>query len=237
MEIQMQEDPSPETKSHGRLPIGIVFLALFVVITALVVSKTSQQFDAAITLSINRIYAGSALNSFLVFATEYGREYFWIPIVAIMLLFGKRDTKTLAIELAILFIIGIAAGEAMKHIMFRPRPFNTVTGITTRVPRDTDSSYPSGHALIVSIGAIYALARFRRKGIASLLALEAIIVCYSRIYVGVHYLLDVVSGVFLGGAIVFLGLFLINGYLQKQVVFLTDLSEKILGRMHVPGAL
>jgi hypothetical protein len=40
--------------------------------------------------------------------------YFWIPVVPRMLLPGKPKTKLLAIELAILFVVRIVAGELSK---------------------------------------------------------------------------------------------------------------------------
>ena len=211
------------------LPAGLISLAVFLLITWLVIAGITQGPDGQLALFINNRSLGSIFGSLMILASVYGREYFWIPVVALMLLFGKRDTKVLAIELAALFILGIIAGEAMKHLMFRARPFETLTGqIITRVPTDTDSSYPSGHALIVSIGAIFALTRFRKKSIALLLALEAAVVCYSRVYVGMHYPLDVVSGIFLGSFIVFTGLFVLERNFRKVVDGLTDLVQKVL---------
>ncbi|MHB2036592.1 MAG: phosphatase PAP2 family protein [Nitrososphaerales archaeon] len=207
---------------------GVLFLLAFLSITFLTISKVTQGFDASFALSINNMILGSSLNSLMVLASEYGREYFWIPIVALMLLLGKRDTKLLAIELAALFVVGIIAGEVMKHAMFRARPYETVTGIITRVIPDTDSSYPSGHALIVSIGAIFSLIRFRRKSIALLLTMEAAIVCYSRVYVGMHYPLDVLGGICLGGFIVFTGSYVLEKYLKQVVSEVTNLAQKVL---------
>ena len=232
-------DPIPEdSKAVQKRPavpnrwllLGLILLAGFLIITGLVVSGVTQGFDAWLALFINNMAIGSSLNSLMVLASKYGREYFWIPVVGLMLLFGKRDTKMLAIELCVLFVAGIIAGEAMKHAMYRARPFETLTSIIRRVPVDTDSSYPSGHALIVSIGAIFSLAKFRRKSIALLMALEAAIVCYSRVYVGAHYPLDIVSGIFLGGFIVFAGTFVLerSSYLKRVVNAFTNFAQKML---------
>lgn len=225
----------------NKILAGLLFLAAFVVVTVLVITGLSQAFDTWLVLAINHAYLGPQLSSLLVIASEYGREYFWIPIVAVMLIFGKRDMKTLAIELAVLFVVGIIVGEAMKFAMYRPRPFDTLSGITTRVPMSTDSSYPSGHALIVSIGAIFALSAFvrsrRGRAVAGLLALEAALVMYSRVYVGVHYPLDVLGGLFLAGAIVFIGMYFLRGPLRRAVERLSEFADRLLGRLHVPAVL
>jgi membrane-associated phospholipid phosphatase len=79
--------------------------------------------------------------------------------------------------------------------MFEPRPF-MVLGIEPLVIGDTDSSYPSGHALIVGTGAYASLHLPLYLRIP--LLLEALLVSYGRIYVGLHWPLDVVAGWLLG---------------------------------------
>jgi membrane-associated phospholipid phosphatase len=215
---------------------GLFSIFVFAVISALVITNTTQSIDASLALALNSDQ-GTYLSNLMILSSEYGREYFWIPVVAIMFLFGRKDIKLLAIELAALFVVGIAAGEILKLVYFRPRPFQVVNGINLRVPIETDSSFPSGHALIVSIGAIFSLSKFTGKigkFIALLLTLEAGIVSYSRVYVGVHYPLDVVAGVFLGSAIVFLGVFVMEKYLAKVLNSAERVSSKILNVLRVP---
>jgi membrane-associated phospholipid phosphatase len=199
------------------LTLGIVSTLGFLVVSALVFSKATQAADAQLAIDVNHAFLGSALTTLMVAAAEYGREYFWIPVVAVMLTLGSRRTKQLAIELAILFIIGVVLGEVLKVTTFRPRPFEVISSIITRVPTDLDSSYPSGHALIVTIGAAFSVLTFRKKVVSLLFVLEAAIVCYARVYVGLHYPLDVVGGVLLGIGVVGLGLFLIEKYLGPSL--------------------
>ena len=184
--------------------VGLLCLLAFAIITALVVSGVSQSADLHAALLVNGYYLGSSGTSLMVLVTSYGREVVWGLLVIVMFLAGSKRTKLLAVELAALFIIGLLIGDFAKILVQRPRP-DLANGIVLRVPAEPDPSYPSGHALIVSIGAAFALARFRRKTLAALLAVEAGLVCYSRVYVGVHYPLDVVGGVLLGIAIALTG--------------------------------
>ena len=73
---------------------------------------------------------------------------------------------------------------------------------------DAEYAFPSGHALIVSANAAVAIALFRftrkQRIISMILVFEAAIVCVSRIYVGAHYPLDVIGGIFLGVGISFI---------------------------------
>jgi len=223
-------DPhNPASASSGHIAAGIAFIVGFLIVSALVISKITQSFDAQLALALNKATFGEAFTVLMIFFATYGREYFWIPIVGIMMLFGKRETKLLALELAALFIVGIFVGEALKSVTFRPRPFETLSDIITRVPIDTDSSYPSGHAIMVSIGALFSLAKFKRRLVGLLLTLEAAIVCYSRVYVGMHYPLDVVGGIFVGMAIVLTGLPILESKLCDLLNRLVSLFVKVLG--------
>ncbi len=175
----------------------------------------------------------------MVEASLYGREYFWIAIVFLMLVFGKRNTKLLALELAALFVVGIAAGEIAKSVAFRERPYAELGNlIVRRMPLDTDSSFPSGHAIIVSIGAFFVLLKFKpgwkSRAVAALLTLEAAVVCYSRIYVGMHYPLDVLAGILLGGSIVFAGIYVIERYLPRIFLKIANAFDAVLRKLRIP---
>ena len=186
------------------LSAGVVTLCLFVGLTFS--NGVVRATDSQLALSMNSD-KGVAFTAIMVAASRYGREYFWIGVLGMMIVFGNRETRLMTIELALLFGVGIVAGEIAKHLLYKPRPFMVMTEIVTRVPKEYDSSFPSGHALIVAIGSVFSLLKFRRKAVTFLLILEAALVAYSRAYVGMHYPLDVIAGIFLGSAIAFLGSF------------------------------
>ncbi len=210
------------------ITVGLCSLIVFLIVTVLVFSKLTQTVDQQGAILVYNTNLGTAGTCVLVLFTDYGREVVWSLVVLTMLLLGGKTTKLLAIELAALLIVGAVIGDVAKIVIMRQRPFETVSGIVARVPSEYDSSYPSGHALIVSIGAAFCLAKFRRKVVTGLLALEAGFVCYSRVYVGVHYPLDVVGGVFLGTAIALLGLGLAEKYLVRYLEELSEFAVRIL---------
>ncbi len=135
---------------------GLWSLGVFAIITILVFSGRLQTVDAQSALLVNRYDLGGLGTSLMHLFTSYGRELVWGLLVLVMFLFGNRNTKVLALELGVLFLLGTLVGDLSKILLPRPRPFPTIP-VTLRIPNETDSSYPSGHALIVSIGANSAL--------------------------------------------------------------------------------
>ena len=206
--------------------MGVASLALFLIITVLVVSGITQAADLQGLRVVNGLDLGQVGTWIMVQSTAYGRELVWSLLVLVMLLLGGRTTKFLAIELTILLVAGIVVGDAAKVLVQRPRP--PTSEVALQVPPEFDFSYPSGHALIVSIGAAFCLARFRMRILAGLLAVEAGMVCYSRIYVGVHYPLDVIGGVLLGTAIALLGGRVLEKYLGEYLEDLSGLAVRVL---------
>src|SRR2546430_8232803 len=194
---------------------GLWSLGVFAIITILVFSGRLQAVDAQFALLVNGYDLGGLGTSLMQLFTSYGRELVWGLLVLVMFLFGNRNTKILALELAVLFLLGALVGDLSKVLLPRPRPFPTIP-VTLRVPNETDSSYPSGHALIVSIGAAFCLASFRRRILAGLLTFEAGVVCFSPVYLVGHFPLDVAGSGFLRVAIALIGASLPWEYVQTH---------------------
>lgn len=108
--------------------------------------------------------------------------------------------------MAIVMIVLIPVGMLSKQIIERPRP--EIPANDFLIPADSEFAFPSGHALMVSAGAAISIALFRNSykqlTISIMLTAEAGLVCFSRVYVGGHYPLDVLGGMLLGVGISFL---------------------------------
>ncbi|GGP19099.1 phosphatase PAP2 family protein [Thermocladium modestius] len=182
--------------NRKQLAVAASMYAVFAAVTAWVL-RVGEDFP----LNAYILYAVidhrlAVLNPFLslISSDDYGRAFFWIPVALALWFTRYRRTSDSMIAA---FALSLILGEALKHLMYLPRPF-TVLHVSTLISTAPDSSYPSGHALIVSTGALAAASLPWYLSIP--LAAEAIMVSYGRIYVGVHWPLDVVMGWVLGAA-------------------------------------
>lgn len=163
------------------------------------------------------LFLPSFVDNIMLMITLYGREIFW-PIVLIMLfIFGGKIGKKTAVIAAISMILLMPLVSVIKDVIDRPRP--NVSGVET-FPVSADTfSFPSGHATIVSAGLATVSIMFRGNVKRTILfvglTFEAALVCFSRIYVGVHYPLDVVGGILLGTGFSFLLVGLTQSFVFK----------------------
>ena len=86
-------------------------------------------------------------------------------------------------------------------------PTRTMTDVHVLVDRTTDFSFPSDHATVAGAVAVGLLLANRRWGIVA--AFAALVMAFTRVYVGAHYPGDVVAGLALGGAVATAGHYLL----------------------------
>jgi undecaprenyl-diphosphatase len=120
----------------------------------------------------------------------------WILLGAVMVLRQPRLAPMLwQIVLAIL-VAQIAVDHVIKPLVARTRPFDAIAGIRVLGPHPTTFSFPSGHAASSIAGAyIVSLMMPAHRWLPWALAAG---IAFSRIYIGVHYPLDVAGGALVG---------------------------------------
>lgn len=100
----------------------------------------------------------------------------------------------------------VAAGAAWalahvaKAVADRPRPYEVVAGAVLRQQPAHGTSFPSSHTA-VTVAVVIALVPFLPRMPAAAAIAYAVLVGWSRVYLGVHYPLDVLGGAGIGIAV------------------------------------
>jgi undecaprenyl-diphosphatase len=187
--------------------MSIICVAIFIIIGIMVSPKLGYQVASVINFdeSVSSLIYHShyePIDEFMILLSNYGREIVWLGVIVFMGIFAGWKGKKIAVIIIISFLIIIPLNIVFKNFFERNRP--PVEKQEIYVPEKTDFAYPSGHASIVAAGAVILIILYRREKeliFSIVLAIEAALVCLSRIYVGDHYFLDVIGGALLGAGI------------------------------------
>jgi undecaprenyl-diphosphatase len=162
--------------------------------------------DKALFLAINGAWASPALDIVMVFVTLFGNGLFLAGVVAPILFFGdRRHFRSRAPAIVIAVALGALVNNIIKEAVGRPRPpaefaEEIRTGavwVHTVFEQWRHNSFPSGHAQ-TAFGTATALAYYYRGWYAVAAFVLAAGVAVSRVYLGVHFPLDVVAGALVG---------------------------------------
>ena len=159
------------------------------------------KLDEVITSLFYNAHSG-IIDDFMILLSMYGREIVWSAVIVFLGIFAGWKGKKVALIIVISFLIIMPLNTLLKNFFERFRPVIEIREIN--VPLKTDFAYPSGHASIVSSGALILVIFYRKEKdliFSSLLIIEAALVCFSRIYVGDHYFFDIIGGALLGSGI------------------------------------
>ena len=183
------------------------------------------EFDEAMSSFIYNSHS-NLIDHFMIMLSTYGREIVWVAVIVFMSIFTGWKGKKIAIIIVISFLIIMPLNILFKYFFERPRPSIEVQELGI-LPKN-DFAYPSGHASIVSGGAAILLILFRKEKellFSLILTAEAALVCISRIYVGDHFLFDVVGGILLGVGISLLSISF-SRYLDPVIVGVRKYFDK-----------
>ncbi|MCX4780208.1 phosphatase PAP2 family protein [Streptomyces sp. NBC_01264] len=139
------------------------------------------------------------------FWTEYGLLVFGALFIAVWWRSrGARDPRAVALAVLAPFVTALAyvASELVKSTVDEERPCRAVAGAAAsliRCPATGDWSFPSNHSTIAGAAAV-ALALAVRKLVLLTVPL-ALLMAFSRVFVGVHYPHDVAMGLLLGASL------------------------------------
>ena len=200
--------------SHGRNFYAVV--GIFLVVGALIAvggtlafaelgdtvrKGRTQQFDTAVLRWIGERHT-PFLTSVMTEITPLGTGIVVLTIVGVTAAFLWHTEHKHSARLLLAATAGsILLNNVLKLYFDRPRP-----EVFERLTHTASSSFPSGHAMSATVvyGTVgYLLARLQKhawsRTLTLLLAVLMIVsICFTRLYLGVHYPSDVLAGIIIG---------------------------------------
>jgi membrane-associated phospholipid phosphatase len=207
----------------GRFRALVVFssaVAVFVVVAAAVVMDPTVRFiDASVSTWVHAHVLALAIEVMIVISFLGAPSTLTAVTVAIASVLIYRQKYQQSIVLLAVVVGGNLLNVCLKHFLHRGRPVfeDPILMLPTY-------SFPSGHATAATVFyglvAAYAATHSSRQYLSRSAILAAVImialVCFSRVYLGAHYLSDVIAGVAEGVAWLVVSLTALQYFSDRQ---------------------
>lgn len=160
-------------------------------------AEVLQTLDGAVLLAIQSLRQ-EALDALLVFYTTLGNAgIIWIVISLGLLLY--RPTRRVGLAALLALALGfLCTNVVLKHLVGRERPWLNVAGLIPLIAEHDPNSFPSGHTCAAFAAAVVWAVDAKRGWLRAVCLAAAACMGFSRLYVGVHYPSDVLTGALVG---------------------------------------
>jgi membrane-associated phospholipid phosphatase len=168
----------------------------------------------------------------MLFLTHVGDD---ITIACIFILvFIKQKPETVILMVVSLILVGLLS-LLFKEVLFAnwdrpPKVFDGKKMIhTVGTYRLFIHSFPSGHSIsVAAICTVIASVSYRSKAAMISLAFLTLLVCYTRVYTGVHFLGDIMTGSILGVTVSLFCVVLFGNGIREQFYGLKLNRQKLI---------
>ena len=175
-----------------------------------------QSFDANALLYIQDFLRTPLLTAIMVFFSRIGDSgIIWIVTGLVLLI--PRKTRRGGFDVLICLLAAFLINDyVIKVLVARIRPYDVINGLTILVPPESSFSFPSGHANSSFAAALSLTLAFGKKG--AIAYIPAVLIAFSRCYVGVHYPSDVFAGMLVGTLVSLAVYMLLRRYIKSDLI-------------------
>ena len=169
-------------------------------VTALVLKAGAPGWDESLFRVLNDVPA--ALASVLTPLSYLFRPAGIVIVIVLAAVYVVARNRSIMPVAAAVAAAGAAWALAnlAKAIANRPRPYEVVAGTVLRQQPAHGTSFPSSHTAI-TVAVVIALVPFLPRALAGVAIAYAALVGLSRVYLGVHYPIDILGGAGIGMAV------------------------------------
>jgi undecaprenyl-diphosphatase len=158
-----------------------------------------ERRDHRLMHRMNRWRAPRWIRIWMITATRMGDGWIWYGLGLMLLAFGGPQRFAAIGAAGAAATLGILVFKALKKLSQRPRPCQFEPHCWSKVLPPDQFSFPSGHAMTAfSVALVVSYFYPSLEGVLFFLALS---IALSRIVLGMHFLSDVLAGMFLGVAL------------------------------------
>lgn len=184
--------------------------------------------DITLFKAINNLAGNNPLaDRTFIFISSYG-PFLLAGLLALLWFWPRehsiRHRQQQIVLIALLsVVVSLLANQVIIRVWDRPRPF-TVQATNLLLPPSQEPSFPSDHATFAFAIAVAILLASRRLGIFA--SFVAVLLAFSRVYIGEHYPSDVIAGALIGGVSTLL-LFRMQRYLESITVPILRFARRL----------
>lgn len=137
------------------------------------------------------------LDAFMLFITAITDKGAAGIVLCLVLLCRKRWRKVGVAMLVALVIGHVLTNVVLKNLIVRMRPCEVNLAVEMLIERPQSFSFPSGHTTL-TFAAVMTLYFARWRKFFAVAAVVGALVCFSRMYLYVHFPTDILAGIFVG---------------------------------------
>lgn len=137
------------------------------------------------------------LDRFMVFAAD---KMGYLLVLLVLIIFWKKNyfKRAILVSLGSAIVARFAFVALFRYFIYSPRPFLVLEHVNILMNHEFESSFPSGHASFYF--ALATGAYFYNKKAGRIFLVLAGLMGLARIFVSVHWPLDILAGAVLGWA-------------------------------------
>lgn len=175
-----------------------------------------QQIDGGILIWIQENIRSPLLTFVMIRITRLGDNgLIWILLTILLMI--PRKTRKVSLGMAIALVMSLIVTNLMlKNSIARIRPYEVIDGLQILIEPQADWSFPSGHTSASMAAALVMMRMLPRKYGVPAMTL-GILIALSRLYIGVHYLSDVLGGAVIGLMCAYISLIIISRFTNFKI--------------------
>ncbi len=205
-------------KKYYKYIIGVCCVIITLAIVEDVFEREIMRCDIIAHEFFINTLRNDKLTKFMKIITDFGSARYLIVISLLSFLVIKNKRKSFGILFNLLLITIL--NLVLKNIVERPRPEGFM------LIDETGYSFPSGHSMVSMAFygfIIYLIFKYLKNKplkyiLCSILGILIVLIGSSRIYLGVHYVSDVIAGALISITYLFLYTNIIKRYINKKEV-------------------